>query len=67
MNLILIELQKNNNTVAITPAKIYNAEDDALQEFFSVCSYAVKSDVDVHTVLLLQEDGTVFAKKTFTH
>ena len=65
--LILIEMQTNGDACAITPAKQYTNEADALQEFYTVCSYAVKSTVEIHTVLLISPDGKIYAEKTFQH
>lgn len=65
--LILLEIQTTGETSVLTPAKQYTNEADALQEFYTVCSYAVKSTVEIHTVMILEPDGKIYAQKTFKH
>ena len=64
---IIIEIQKNGDTAALTPAKVFNAEADAWQEYYTSLAYAVKSTVEKHSVLMLTGDGKIIAANTFNH
>lgn len=54
---IIQELQTNNNVTILTPAITENDPQEAESKFLLACSYAVKSNVQVHTVICIDEHG----------
>ena len=66
MKYLVIELQKNNNDVASLVTK-YDTLDQARSSFYTICAAAVLSMVEVHSVILLTEEGDVMYKETFLH
>jgi len=68
MNYIIIEAQTNNSSTAVvTPAVYENDRVEAEAVFLEKCAYARRSNLDTHTVVLLNEDGDVLARKTFNN
>ena len=64
---IINEYQTNNgSTVIVTPATMED-RNSALSTFFSRCSSAVISSVEVHTVQLVRSDGFVERTECFRH
>lgn len=63
---IVVELQTTNGvTTSITEA--YESEALAYQKFYQILSFAVVSEVDVHSALVLNQYGAVLRTDTFTH
>lgn len=54
---IIQEMQTTNNQTALVPAVTENDPQEAESKFLLACSYAVKSTVDVHTVICVDEHG----------
>lgn len=65
MNYIIIEAQTSNGTTAIVTPTVYSDRIEAEAEFLLKCSYARRSGLAAHTVMLLDQEGTVIAKKCF--
>ena len=62
----VIELQTNGGvTTSITEA--YESEALAYQKFYQILSFAVVSDVEIHTALVLNAYGAVLRTDTFSH
>lgn len=63
---IVIELQKNGDTMS----NIVTAHDtlqDAQYKFHMTAAYASISDVEKHSIVLLNEDGFPIERVTFEH
>ena len=65
MNYIIIEMQTNNGQTAIVTPAVYSDRIEAEAEFLLKCSYARRSGLPVHTVILLDHEGKVIAEKCF--
>ena len=66
MNYLVIELQTTDGTTA----NIVNQYDNlpqAEQQFYTVCSAAVVSQVPIHAVAILDETGNLVKNESFTH
>jgi len=61
---IVIEMQ---NGVVGTNAWTYEDRDDAEVKMYQVLSEVVKSPVDVHTVMLVTDEGFVLEAKCYKH
>ena len=65
---IIIEIQKSNNgTVAIVPPASYTDERLAEQAYHTALSYAAVSQVDVHSVVMLNDVGERLKGETYYH
>ena len=64
---IIQEIQTNNGTTALVPAVTEADQEEAESKFLVTCSYAVKSEVDVHTVIWYDEHGNVLDRKVYEH
>lgn len=65
---IIIEIQKSNNgTVAIVPPASYNDQRLAEQAYHTALSYAAVSQVDVHSVVMLDDTGARIKGETYYH
>ena len=65
MNHVIIEIQTNNGITAVVPPIAYTDAIEAEAVFLEKCAYARRSGIDAHTVVLLDQEGTVIAKKCF--
>ena len=65
MNRVIIELQTNAGTSAVVPPIAYTDPIEAEAVFLEKCAYARRSGLDTHTVMLIDEEGGVIAKKCF--
>ena len=64
---ILLEIQTENGTTSLLPALTYTDRYQAESEFYTKLSYAAVSEVDVHTVLLIDEHGNVLKREFYEH
>lgn len=64
---IVIEVQKNNDSPAAVLTFVLDTYEEALQKFYLICSAAVVSEVNAHTVLAMTTEGEIFQQQTFTH
>lgn len=66
MNYLTIELQTNKGTTAniVTQYTDLSAAESA---FYSICSSAIISSVEVHAVVLMDENGITLKNEFFTH
>lgn len=68
MAYIIIEIQKSNNgTVAIVPPASYTDERLAEQAYHTALAYAAVSQVDVHSVVMLNDVGERLKGETYYH
>ena len=65
MNRVIIEMQTNEGQTAIVTPAVYTDPIEAEAVFLEKCAYARRSGLDCHTVVLLDEEGGVVAKKGF--
>lgn len=56
MNYIIIESQTTNGTTAIIPV-VKSTFETAMQEYHTKCAYAAVSQVPLHAVSLIMENG----------
>ena len=64
---IVIELQTNNNTTAVVPPTAYSSLSVALQKYYTILAAAAVSSVETHSAVILNEEGSVIRKDSFTH
>lgn len=68
MNYVVIELQTTNGITAILPVTDPDWDwNHACSVYFQKLSYAAISNVDVHAVALLSEDGEKLLSMSFDH
>lgn len=67
MNYIIFELQTTNGVTAIVTPTILADYDQALHAFYLAVAAATVSTVEIHTIMLVTEDGRCIDKKTFRH
>ena len=65
MNYIIIEAQTSNGTTAIVTPAVYADPIEAEAVFLEKCAYARRSGLDAHSVILLDQEGKVIARKCF--
>ena len=65
---IIIEIQKSNDgTVAVVPPATYDNVAQAEQAYHTALAYAAVSNVDVHSVVMLKDNGDLVKKETYYH
>ena len=64
---ILIEMQTENGSTALLPALTYTDRNQAESAFYQKLSYAAVSEVDVHTVILMDEHGNTLKREFYEH
>lgn len=67
MNYIIIELQTNGNVTAIAPVLVYSDRLEAESKFHDIMRYAAISTVEVHSCIMMTEDGFVVRKESYRH
>lgn len=65
MNYIIIEAQTTDGTTSIVPPLVYDDRIEAEAVFFEKLAYARRSGLDAHSVILLDQEGQVIARKCF--
>ena len=65
---LVIEIQKfADGTIAVPPVQTEDSYFDAASTFHSVCAVAAASEVPVHSVVLLTENGQTQGLESFNH
>ena len=68
MKYIIVEIQKSSDgTIAVSPVSTAETFFAARSTFHSICASAAISQVDVHTVVLLNDVGQELALESFNH
>lgn len=68
MTYIILEIQKmNDGSVAIVPPVSYAERDKAEQKYHTVLAYASVSTCDVHSAVMLTDEGELIKKETYYH
>ncbi len=65
MNYIIIEAQTSNGATAVVPPVAYSDAVEAEAVFLEKCAYARRSGLPAHTVILMDQEGQVIARKCF--
>ena len=63
----IIELQTNNGETAMTPAQFKATRDEAMSVYHGILAYACISEVQKHTVVVLDEEGKYVARECYKH
>ena len=66
MNYVIIEMQTNaqGTTAIVTPA-VYDNDVTAEADFLFKCGYARQSGMPCHSVVLMNQEGRLIARKAF--
>lgn len=64
---IVIEVQKNNDSPAAVLTYVLDTYEEALQKFYLICSAAVVSEINTHTVFVMTTDGSIYQQQAFNH
>ena len=68
MTYIIIEIQKmNNGSCAVVPPTTYTDQRIAEQAYHTALSYAAVSQVNVHSVVMLDDTGARIKGETYYH
>ena len=68
MKYLIIEIQKSNEgPVAITPVEILETRDAAEHRFHTILASAAISQVNVHSVVMLDDNGDTVRKESYYH
>ncbi len=68
MTYIIIEIQKmNNGSCAVVPPTTFIDQRLAEQAYHTALSYAAVSQVDVHSVVMLDDTGARIKGETYYH
>jgi len=62
---IVLEAQTNNTTA--TAVYTYNTKEEALSKYYNILSYAVLSDIPIHTAFILSDTGYDMDSRCFLH
>ena len=64
---IIQEMQTTGTTTALVTPITETDKAEAESKFLLACSYAVKSNVNVHTVIWYDEHGNVIDRRYYEH
>ena len=64
---IVIEIQKNGDTVSVPPINSYDNLFDALARYHTILAAAATSDVPVHTCVILNDVGQEIRMDSYSH
>ena len=64
---ILFEMQTTNNTTAVVTPKTYTNINDAESAAHTALAAAAISQVDCHTVILVDETGNTLRREYYCH
>lgn len=65
---IVLEIQQDyDGTMRVLEPAYYSDKADALQKFYTILSYAVKSELAYHTAMIVTPDGQVFKSECYMH
>ena len=67
MKYIVIELQSDNDIVSVLNPATYDTYEKACQDYYYRLSCASVSEVENHSVTILNEYGLLVENKTFIH
>ena len=64
---ILQEIQTTKESTALVPARTFTNKNDAESAFHLALSYAAVSEVEIHTVILYNEHGSIIRSECYEH
>lgn len=64
---LVIEIQKLSDTNIATLVSDHSDRNEAESKFHAVLQYAAVSAVPIHSAVLLNEDGYLIMRETYTH
>ena len=64
---IVIEIQTNANGTVGNLVTAHDTLDEGYSKFYAVLSAAAISTIPIHTAILVENNGYVHAKNSFTH
>lgn len=65
---LILELQTTNGTTTlVTPVQTAVEKYEAMSKYHGLLQYAAISQVDCHTVVILDEQGRPIARETYFH
>lgn len=65
---IVLELQEEQDgTTRVLEPAYFETIEEALQKYYIVLSYAVRSDLARHSAMILTSDSTVIKSECYTH
>ena len=67
MSYIMLEVQTDNGTAAIVPPVVFEDRNEAEARYHTVLSVAAVSSVEIHTVIMLTNDGRTVRYETYRH
>ena len=67
MTYIIIEMQTTNGSTAVVPPATYTDRNQAENKFHTVMAAAAISQVEIHTCLMIADDGTLVRKECYRH
>lgn len=67
MNYIVIEIQTNAGTSAIVPPVLFTDRNAAEAQFHTMLAAAAISSVEIHSVIMLTEDGRIVRTECYRH
>lgn len=65
--MIILEIQHSNNGSTAVLHEVVADRNTAEQTYHTKLSYAAVSEVDVHTVAMITDEGVVNKKETYYH
>ena len=67
MNYIIMEVQTSNGTTAIVPPVVFDDRNEAEARYHTLLSVAAVSNVEIHSVIMLTNDGRTVRYETYRH
>ena len=64
---ITIELQTNTDGTVSTIVTTHNTLADAQNKFYTICAFAVLSELPIHSAVILDPGGVLIASESFQH
>ncbi len=64
---IVIEIQTNTDKTVGTVVNTYEDQRDAESKYHTILSYAAKSNLPMHSAVILTNDGMGYAGQCYTH
>lgn len=63
----IIELQTNDGQTVNTPIQYQDTRDKAMSVYHGILQYAAVSEVEYHTVMVVDEQGQYIARECYEH
>lgn len=67
MKYLVIEIQKMNNGSVSQIVTVHDTREQAEQKYHTVLAYASVSTCDVHSAVMLTDEGDMVKKETYYH